>query len=51
MPTFVFKPTADMCPEPDMLTVGAGTVVAPGVELFTHGAAGHLLCFMDRAAL
>jgi len=51
LPTFVFKATADMCTEPDMLTVGAGTVVAPEVELFTYGTAVYkLLCFMERAA-
>ena len=28
--------TGNLCPEPDVLTVGAGAFIAPGVDFFTH---------------
>ena len=46
LPTFVcLTLTGSPCAEPDMLTVGAGTVIAPGVDFFTHETTGHTSCF------
>jgi hypothetical protein len=38
-------PTGNLCPEPDMLTVGTGAFIAPGVDFFTHKNTGHTSCF------
>ena len=37
----LLRPTGNLCPEPDVLTVGAGAFIAPGVDFFTHGNTGH----------
>ena len=37
----ILTPTGNLCPEPDVLTVGAGALIAPGVDFFTHGNTGH----------
>ena len=39
----LLSPTGNLCPEPDMLSVGAGAVIAPGVDFFTHSNTGHKL--------
>ena len=35
-PFYLLSATGNLCPEPDMLTVGAGAFIAPGVDFFTH---------------
>ena len=35
-PLYFLSATGNLCPEPDMLTVGAGAFIAPGVDFFTH---------------